>query len=269
MMRPATAADYPAYARLFPQLETGDPVPPPDKFAELVAPNAVFLDGDGGAIAYGFAEATPPVGYVRNVVVDAAARRRGAGRAVMAALAERLRGAGCTRWQLNVKVDNGPAIALYRALGMREDYRSVAMSIAWADVGKLAPAPPGIAARPPSPSEDAALEEAYRMQPGQLARDRAAGDLVLLRLCDEAQPRDLRLGFARFTPWFPGAYPFRAAAPPLARALLDALRPHALPRFDYTRLVVEDDPALAAALAAAGAEVKMTLAHFEGPLPGE
>lgn len=71
-----------------------------------------------------------------------------------------------------------------------------------------------------------------------------------------------------FDPDFPGAFPFRVAAPTLARPLLEALRPHARPGVDAVGLVVEDDDALAALLVAAGATVRARMVQYEGPLPG-
>ena len=70
-------------------------------------------------------------------------------------------------------------------------------------------------------------------------------------------------GIGRIT----GAFPFAVARPSLARPLLEAIRGHALPEFDYVRLVAEDDAALVEALVAAGGEVLIELFHMEGDVP--
>lgn len=64
-----------------------------------------------------------PIGHVVTIDVDPARRRRGIGRMLMRALAERCRGAGVARLQLEVAVDNNAAIAFYRELGFSQTGR--------------------------------------------------------------------------------------------------------------------------------------------------
>jgi hypothetical protein len=84
------------------------------------------------------------------------------------------------------------------------------------------------------------------------------------------QLRDAELapvGVACFNSGFPGALPFCAARPTLAAPLLRALAPYPRPREPDLQIVIEDDAALAGALVAAGAVVRMQLLHNAGPLP--
>src|SRR3569833_2515384 len=111
--RAASPADYDAYLRLFPQLEVPDPTPSRERWEREIMPYSVFLDHEGHTFAYVLARPLGGTGHVFNVVVGTAFRGRGAGRALMEGAAARLREAGCTRWGLNVKIDNTPAIRLY------------------------------------------------------------------------------------------------------------------------------------------------------------
>lgn len=267
--RAAAPADHAHFARLFPELGTGDPVKPADRWAEVVAPASIFFEDEAGAVvAYTYFQVLSGTGYVRHVVVDPASRGRGAGRAVMAEIAARLRAAGCSRWCLNVKPDNEPAIRLYRAVGMAPSHVMTALRFGWELVARLPRGERGLIARPVDPSEDAAVEEAFGMPAGQITDARRRPDLVLLRLVDPAAPDEARLGFASYDPRFPGAYPFRVADPALAAPLIEALRPHELPGTPYMQVVSEDAP-VADALIAAGAEVRLRALHMKGEVPGD
>ncbi|MCC6553370.1 MAG: GNAT family N-acetyltransferase [Polyangiaceae bacterium] len=266
--RPATAADYDHFARLLPELGTGDPTPPRERWEQVYAPGAIFLEDEGGAVvAYGYSEVLRGVGYVRHVVVDPARRGAGVGRAVMDALAARLRAAGCSRWALNVKPENEPAVRLYRRVGMTEAYAATALRLEWSVADRLPRGGRAVIARPIEAGEEGPLEAAFDMPEGQLAALRARPGMLLVRLVDPAAPEDARVGVACFDPKFPGAFPFRVAALELAAPLLDALRPHALPEPPYTQLVVEDDAALTAALVQSGATVRFVIAHMRGEIP--
>lgn len=265
--RPAAAADHPHFARLFPELGVDDPIPPPDRWAEVYAPDILFFEDRGEVAAYAHFQVLQGVGYVRNVVVDPRRRGQGLGRAVMDEIAARLRAAGCQRWCLNVKPTNEPAIRLYRAVGMETEYRSTALRFGWDLLARLPRPARAVTARPAGPAEDAVLEAAFRLPAGQVAAARARPGLVLLRLVDPAAPDDARVGFASYDPKFPGAFPFRVADPTLAAPLLEAIRPHELPGTPHMQLVVEDDDALAQLLTDAGATVRLTALHMAGAVP--
>lgn len=136
---PARLEQYPAFVRLFAELETGDAPPTEAHFArELVADTIVATDEEGAIVGYAFSQIFGTACYVRHVVVDAGARRRGVGRALMLAIAERARSSGASGWQLNVKVTNAPALRLYESLGLRRAYETVVVRMPW----RLAEAPP-------------------------------------------------------------------------------------------------------------------------------
>ena len=98
---------------------------------------------------------------------------------------------------------------------------------------------------------------------GQLAMTRGFGGRVLMGLF-ERDGRDTVVGGTVFDPAFPGAYPFRAARPELAFALLRAIRPYARPSDLHVKVVSEGQPAIADALIAAGARVVHDIVHMKG-----
>jgi ribosomal protein S18 acetylase RimI-like enzyme len=265
--RPARPDDHSDFARLFPELGVDDPVPDAGAWAAHQCPTTVMLEDDGEVVGYVYYEVMGDLGYVRNVVVDPGFRRRGLGLAAMLDLAARLRARGCTRWCLNVRPDNAPALALYRAVGMTTAYRSAALRFAWAVVDALAQPDMSFETCPIDPAEDDAIAAAFALPPGQLAGLRAHPRRVHLRLRDPADPGAPGLGFASFDPEFPGAYPFRVARAAYARPLLAALRPYALPDRPYMQIVAEDDDELTAALLAAGAQLRLEILHLRGALP--
>jgi hypothetical protein len=99
---------------------------------------------------------------------------------------------------------------------------------------------------------------------GRLRIIRARGNRVIVQL---RNPGGAPVGLACFDPAFPGAFPFAAARPGLAAPLLRAIAPHARPGDTSLQVVVERDDALVDALRAAGAEIRMRLVHYIGPLP--
>lgn len=264
--RPAVPADYALFARLSAELNTGDPTPERGVWEASQMPAIRFHEDGGEVVAYTWVTPLADTGYVRHLVVDPAHRGRGYGRLVMEAARRALREAGCARWMLNVKPDNTPAVKLYESLGMRPRYESTALRFAW-DVVETLPEPGrAVAARLAEPAEDAALDEAFGLAKGTLAGTRAGPDRVVVRLVDPADPGEARVGVAAFNPHFPGAFPFKVAEPALARPLLEATRPYALPRFAHVGVVVEDDAPLARMLVEHGAEVRLEIVHYEGEL---
>ncbi len=265
--RPATAADYAHFARLMPELATGDTVPAEQVFARDLAPRTILLEDGGKVIGYAYFETFGALGYVRHIVVAPEARGRGAGRALMAEVATRLRAAGCTRWCLNVKPDNRPALKLYTGVGLGRAYESQALRLAWDNLPALPLCERPLEAHVVEPGEDSALEAAFGLPAGSLSSWRGASDFVILALRDAGAPYLARLGVCRFSPSFPGAAPFRVSSPELARPLLAGMRRYALPAHTEVQLLVEDDPALTRALLAAGAYVRLEIVHMEGALP--
>lgn len=263
--RPATPADYPAYARLFPELGVDDPIPPAATWSAQQCPTTRVLEHAGTVVAYLYFERMHDLGYIRNVVVDPAHRGRGLGLALMQSLADELRAAGCTRWCLNVKPDNTAALRLYQRVGLHPRYRSFALRFDWSVVDALPASNLSLGTCPIDPADDPALATAFALPPGQLASLRGKPGRTNLRLHDPDDPTRVALGFASFDPGFPGAYPFRVAHPDLARPLLLALRPH-VRQGTFMQLVVEDDDALHDLLISVGATLRLEIAHLRGDL---
>lgn len=267
-LRPGTPDDQPLIARLF--LDLGVDEAPPDATAYeagLMA-GTVVAERGGAAIGYAFVQVLESTGYVRHLVVDAAARGRGVGRGIMDALRQRFRDAGCTRWCLNVKPDNTAARALYEACGMERVHASRVVRFTWELVDRL---PAARAPAAPLPAgEDADFEDAFALPRGLLAASRTSGKRVLAARDEAGAPAAV----AAFDPTFPGAFPFRAASPALARALLEACRAQAVPIADEDhpwrgqgmQVVTEAAPALADALVAAGGRDVLETLHYAGPL---
>ena len=73
----ATAADYPAFVRLFPELEVVDPVPSAERFAEVIVPQSVFAREGHAIVGFGWSKPRGERLYVVNLIADPAHRRRG------------------------------------------------------------------------------------------------------------------------------------------------------------------------------------------------
>lgn len=260
-IRPATHDDYALYLKLLPELGVDDPPPSPERWRDEFVPNAHIAELNGTPAGLLYAVTLAETGYVRNLIVDPAARRHGVGRALLEFYAQQLRAKGRTGWALNVKPDNVAAIRLYEAMGFRRRYASVALRLDWVRVSELPESPP-LHARPVAPADDAVVERLFALAPGQLQGLRES-KRVLLTLVDAT---DRLHAIAAFNPSFPGSFPFRTTDPRMARALLEAMRPHALANATYVNLVVEDDEALAALLRSHGAQVRMNVDHYAGPL---
>lgn len=258
-IRPAVFDDYEEFAALVPLLGSGDPAPPRSRWESEVCAQTLVAQRDGRIIGYVFGQSLRGMGYVRHLVTGISTRGEGVGRALMGAIAQRFLADGCARWCLNVKPDNAPALGLYTSLGMRELHRGSSLRTPWSALSGLPSPSTELGARLAVVSDDLALEQAWNLIPGLLAYCRAHGWIVLCL--------DDRAGVACFNPGFPGAFPFRARELGGAAALLSAMRPHALASFDFVRLMIEDDPALHAALTGLGAEVTLEVMHLRGEIP--
>lgn len=180
------------------------------------------LAGVGSGIVYG------PLGFVGNMIVARAHRRRGVGSAILEAVTAFLEGAGCTRLELNATSDGRP---LYERHGFRSLGRSATARIPRA----AGPGPdPAITVRRASRADLDAIA-AYD-------RPRFGGDrrVVLELLADDhgvttlaADTPEGLAGYACVRPDEPRIGPMLADAPPVAAALLHrgfALVPH-VPEF--------------------------------------
>jgi ribosomal protein S18 acetylase RimI-like enzyme len=266
-IRDAVPDDHTDFARFFAALGVDDPTPAFDRWVSSMMPHTFFLEEHGQKIGYAYVEVFGSSGYVRHVVVDEPARGGGVGRALMKAIALRLRARGCTEWELNVKRDNAPAIRLYERCGMQPQYSTVVLRIDWAEIESLPSSGRALAVSDVDPAEDRAIERAFALQDGKVARLRSVEGQVLVQLVDETT-RAVR-AFARFDPMFPGSFPFHVQAPELAADLLRAIRPHARSSDVWIQLVVENDAATADLLRAAGARLMFEILHLKGPIVSE
>lgn len=264
--RPASATDYETWVRLFPELGVEDPLPDRARWLTDLAPRILMLEEADSTVGFVMTSRFETVGYIVMLVVAPEARRRGAGRALLQIVAERFRDAGCTEWVLNVKTDNLPARRLYESLGMRAHHASTALRFAWDNAPRLPREEGPFEARPITPADDAALEAAFGLLGGQLARLRGRSGRVLLQLVDPRAPEEACVGLVSFEPaWINGA-PLRVVRPSLTPWLLDAMRPYAPPGEPTLGLVAEDE-ALTRALLAAGAVVLFEMLFLRGPIP--
>jgi len=273
-IEPATPEDYPTFETLFVELATGEAPPNEAYFVREIAPNTIIARGADGSVAgYAFFQHFGPACYVRNLVTAPGFRRRGVGKLLMTEIAARARARGARTWELNVKAENVPAVSLYTGLGMRHRHDTIVVRLPWARLEGFASGaePTSFEVRPPRAEELDAIERAFEMPSGILATNLAdPAKIVRVAFRDDGAQ-----ALAAFDPGFPGSFPFRARTASAARALLDALRPHARPiedaerpwRADAIQLVCEGMNDVADALLAAGATLVFRLAHLEGALP--
>jgi ribosomal protein S18 acetylase RimI-like enzyme len=262
-VRLATADDYGAFTRLFPELGVDELLPTSAVWSTAFVPYTRVAQSliDGPEIlGYCYAQEYDDTGYVRHLVVAPGARRRGVGRALMLATGRHLRAAGKTGWRLNVGASNAAAHALYARLGMRTLYASTAVRVPWTSLPALPEARAQVRELPPA--RDAEIERLFALPRGQLTAARGTKRLILGALAEAGACA----GLAVFSPAFPGAFPFRALDQAAARPLLEAMRPHVEALCPYVNLVIDDDEPLARLLTAAGAEVRASFLHLGGAL---
>lgn len=90
--------------------------------SELSNPLSDWLvaEEDGKLIGYVGSQSVPPEADVMNLAVAPEWRKKGIGRALMAALIAQLHSRGITALFLEVRISNLPAQNLYRGLGLME-----------------------------------------------------------------------------------------------------------------------------------------------------
>lgn len=263
-IRAATGADHALFVRLFPELAVDDPILDRAQFERDVLLTTLIAETDEGeSLGYIYFDIVKDVAYVRHLVAAPDVRRGGVGRALLDAVAQRAREAGCQSWCLNVKPENVAAIALYEKVGMTPRFTSRALVLDWAHVGEGVPTE-GVRARPIEPGDDQLVERELRLLDGQLAEARKNPGRVLHMLEREGgEP----VGAAIFNPDFPGAYPFRVAHSDLAPLLLRALHPFRRAEHTSINVVTENQPDVADYLVSLGGRVKLDIVHMKGALP--
>jgi ribosomal protein S18 acetylase RimI-like enzyme len=260
--RPAVGDDYEAFVTLSAELGGDDPPMARERWLQLVPSTRVATIGES-VVGYCYCEALADFGYVRQISVAPAARRRGIARRLLRDAAELLQRAGVNRWCLNVYPDNTPAIRLYESFGFSPEYRTAAVRLRWQAVDELPGADREVNATTLSVEEEEHFEKAFQLKRGQLASARQKRGRILVGVTSKSgEP----LGLAVFDPTFPGASIFVAALS-LVAPLLHALRPHALNEHDFLQVVAERDQALTDWLLHVGAELRFVSVHYVGTLP--
>jgi len=264
-LRPAVADDYATFVRFFTELGVSDPVPDYERWSELMAPTTGFLEREGLTVGYAYWQPQGPLGYVTHVVVAPEQRGRRLGYSLMSGLKRELLAAGCTRWCLNVKTSNTSARRLYRGVGMSDAYFTHVMRIEWAQIGELPAPEAGVVAGLAPMRDDRRVEQSFDLGQGRLEQRRRVPGIVIVTASLRADPTRAT-GLAVFDSNFPGAFPFRAASPGTARALLELLERYRRPEHTELQLVIEDDATLNASLVTAGARPVFELVHMTGDL---
>ena len=116
-----------AFARLIPQLSSSNPPPTAAQVAEMIAAPAtdVFVASDDAAILgvatlVVFRIPTALRAWIEDVVVDDAARGKGAGAALTLAMLDRARELGCTTVELTSRPSRPAANRLYQRIGFKQ-----------------------------------------------------------------------------------------------------------------------------------------------------
>jgi GNAT superfamily N-acetyltransferase len=263
-IRSARPEDHADFARFFVELGHDDPIPSSSRWELEMMPHTFFLEEAGTKAAYAFVENYGERGYIRHVVVEPDRRGRGLGGAMMNAIAADLRARGAKEWELNVRTGNDAAIRLYESCGMRAEYSTFVLRFEWSKVHDAGAPTRTLRIAQVQPEHDTAIESAFDLPSGMVARLRSFQGHVLIQLLDEL---DEPIAFARFDPEFPGAFPFRVADAELAVPLLEALRPHAGSNPGWIQLVIENDEACAERLRKLGARLRFEILHMRGTIP--
>ena len=184
--------------------------------------------------------------HVMQIAVDRHVRGQRVGEKLLEHVRSAARAIGCTRWYLNVKRDNAPAIRLYERCGLRFELETLSTKLPWSSVPAI-----GAGGTLTTADEDPLVAARYGLPVERLTmfRGRTTTRMVALR-----DPSGSIIGFTAFDVAFPGSAVFCADRPDLAAALLTEMRTHADPKFDFVRVTIEGDRALAEAVMALGAE---------------
>lgn len=256
MLRPRTARrdDYAAFLRFWQHLGMEQAPISIDWWDQHYRPHTQFLEAENGdVVAYALTIPLGTRGDVRQIAVDPAWRGRGVGKQVMAAVATKLRAAGCRDWHLEVQAKNEPAIALYRSVGMQVLHEIDVLRMAKETAERLAATRSGrLHVEEVDPAQDGALEQHFDLGGGQIMRWRTA------RL--EVKPRAplwhiagvaLTHYWASFMPERGLMFPFRAPDADHAAHLLAAALDYGMP--PSIEICAVERP-VCEALCAAGAE---------------
>jgi ribosomal-protein-alanine N-acetyltransferase len=164
-LRPLTPADLPVLVRMEGELFGAGAWSPESLAQEIVGPGRWYLGAevDGRLVGYAGLWFDGFDAQVMTIGTDAPYQGRGLGRLMLDALVERARELGAAVLLLEVRVDNEPALRLYRhtgfeQLGLRRGYYQPENADAWTmRLDLRAPAPtPGPSAGPATTPQETA-----------------------------------------------------------------------------------------------------------------
>jgi GNAT superfamily N-acetyltransferase len=255
-IRAALADDYQAFARLFPELGPEFPVPPQTAWANM-ASDSIVAEAGGAVVGYALGTTFGTLGHLSQLVVEPQHRRSGIARRLLFEAGDRLRAAGCDRWQLNVKRNNVAAYTLYERVGF-----TYASTCAWITIepSGVASLPRGgeFTARPLDPALDTAAEAWFGLRSGELAWCRSLGTSLVHEVVDAA---DEPVGLGVFVTGTRFVTPLRVRE---VRALAPLIASFPEPGLKI-RLAVED-AALRDALLRCGGTVELETDRLVAPL---
>ncbi|HTL32367.1 MAG TPA: GNAT family N-acetyltransferase [Kofleriaceae bacterium] len=262
MLRAARPEDYDACVLLHGELGVPDPVPERATWIESAMPRITVATRDGDAVVgYMSWRSYGPLAHVMHLAVDPAARGKRIGEQLLVHARDAAKAAGCTRWYLNVKRDNAPALKLYDRVGLRLELESFALALPWSIVPRVSVKQRLVDG---TDTDDDAIAKLFNVPADRVASFRSRGSFRLVTLRDDD---DGLLGFAAFSPSFPGAATFCAREASLAVPMLEAVRHYADPKFDYVRVTIEGHRALADAVIALGAELMFEILRLSADIP--
>jgi ribosomal protein S18 acetylase RimI-like enzyme len=248
-VRPATRGDLAFIRGLHPELRIDDP-PPSVEELEAILPELTVAEREGSLAGYARLRLSP-VAVLANLVTAPAARRTGAGKALLVDAASRARSAGQARWSLNVRSDNAAAIALYRRFGFIEIERSSVLRLS-REVRATIAADAKARSRVLTPDEGVALEQVHALRTGALSRGTNHA----------AEQEGVLAGLFGFSAALPGCRPFFAVSPASLGAVLAAIEPLLADR-EARLTVTPHQQEITGALLRAGGELRFEVIAME------
>ena len=258
--RLAEARDYAAYLALLGFLDPEMPAPSLARWQRDFLPHLFVVDGSAGPIGCLYFDVFDDAAYVYHLVVSPLARRSGAGRALMRALAQHLSSRGVRHWDLNVLPDNVAATQLYASLRMVPTGETTSLRFAWSVVADLPTPESTIVPRELDKARDHQVETRFGLRSGSIDAGRRKFGRRVVSIFESGSP----VGVAVFAPALPSTFPFAVTQPEFAGPLLCALQDVADPQLDYTLIAINDDARLVDTLVERGAVAYMKAARYSG-----
>jgi ribosomal protein S18 acetylase RimI-like enzyme len=270
IVREALPSDHATFTRLFVELDVDDPPFTQERFnSDMLKTTLIAMNSASGCpMGYAFYRPMTDTVHLSHLVSAPEARRLGVGRLLITEVARRSKALGIAQMKLNVKPHNTAAIALYESFGLAKKFTSRALKLEWARVDEWSEendAPYVGDVRPiDDPNDDARIEKTVDLLAGTLADQRNRPGRALKMIERERG----KIALAIFDPGFPGIYPVRAPDAAHARSLFRAIRKQeeGAKTAQLVHVMIEDQPAISAALLASGATLKLETLTMFGPI---